>query len=226
MRCSLISFALCLVACGSSSSSSPVGTSPVDSGGTVPDPGTTPTDSGATAEDSATVVDADLGQPDAPSPTMTTKDSGSPTDSGGAADVVHAEAAPACLPPSGDCTGSVNGCCNGSTCTTSKGNPRSFCADNCRTGADCVSGCCAPLGNAATNVCVASAECSPACVGAGELCSGATCCAGNTCVSSTVSGVRCQANCTSGSQCASGCCAPLPNTPTVSVCSPSNFCAP
>jgi hypothetical protein len=60
-----------------------------------------------------------------------------------------------CAEPSDACTSPLD-CCSGETCVTTNGGS---CAALCTVNADCLSGCCAPLGNASVSVCSAYQFC-------------------------------------------------------------------
>jgi hypothetical protein len=62
-----------------------------------------------------------------------------------------------CAAPGAAC-GANSACCPGATCTLNA-QGASYCADNCTKNSDCMSGCCAPLGNASIMVCSDVAYC-------------------------------------------------------------------
>jgi hypothetical protein len=113
-----------------------------------------------------------------------------------------------------DCLDTLT-CCNGLACalfntTTSQ---TSACKQICKQHADCTTGCCAPLGNTGTSVCLDPIYCpSSSCHKAEEACAGdLACCDGLLCVSFPTSPVSsaCKATCKQNKDCATGCCALL-----------------
>ncbi len=137
----------------------------------------------------------------------------------------------ACVPQGGVCTKPTDCCMNQmaggrvleSVCVVPPASQPglSHCAGTCVTGADCVSGCCAPLGNAAVMVCSAPSFCANVCAGAPCNVNG-DCCVGTLCVSG-----GCAAECTTSSECRSGCCALLTGGGyACGPATPSMTCAP
>jgi hypothetical protein len=162
-------------------------------------------------------------------PSSSTEDGGGGsadiTDGGSAADAPMTGAA--CTAPGGNCRGSSNACCNGSTCVFDTKDPsKAVCAATCLKDSQCASGCCTVLIEGSEAVCAPTMYCAGSCASPGGDCSAQTgqpCCANAVCVQSTVTGTSCAARCATNSQCRSGCCAPLDNTGEL-VCSPTQFC--
>jgi hypothetical protein len=101
----------------------------------------------------------------------------------------------------------------------------SICRASCSTGADCQSGCCAPLDGGGM-ACFAASQCQNDCAAANEPCqTNADCCGGATdsqvCVNQG-QGPICADRCASNAQCQSGCCAALQLGGT--VCAPPIYC--
>ncbi|MET0286817.1 MAG: hypothetical protein ABW352_20210 [Polyangiales bacterium] len=100
-----------------------------------------------------------------------------------------------------------------------------ICRASCSTGADCQSGCCAPLSGGGM-ACFAASQCQNSCAAANEPCqTNADCCGGagdtQVCVNQG-QGPICADRCTSNAQCQSGCCASLQMGGT--VCAPPIYC--
>lgn len=157
-----------------------------------------------------------------PAPSPTTDDGGALVD-GGVSDPAPTDAA-ACVGAGGNCRGSADACCNGTTCVfDTTDTSKAVCATTCLKDSQCNSGCCKVLIEGTSAVCAPAKYCAGNCSVPGQDCTTQACCANATCVSSTVTGTSCAARCAVGAQCASGCCAPLDNTGEL-VCSPPQFC--
>jgi hypothetical protein len=150
-------------------------------------------------------------------------DGGASDSDGGSVDPAASEAG-ACIAAGGNCRGTSNACCNGTTCVfDTKDTSKAVCAATCLKDSQCNSGCCKVLIEGTEAVCAPATYCAGSCSAPGQDCRSRACCANATCVDSTVTGTSCAARCAVSSQCASGCCAPLDNTGEL-VCSPATFC--
>jgi hypothetical protein len=106
-------------------------------------------------------------------------------------------------------------CCDGFACAVfnSTTPQTSACKPICTHNTDCATGCCAPLGNTGTSVCLDPNYCpSLSCHRAEEACAGdMACCDGLMCVifSTTPGTSACKPTCLKNKDCATGCCALL-----------------
>ena len=136
---------------------------------------------------------------------------------------------PTCLADSVVCTSTPNACCSG-ICSADTSDPTqpSYCAASCTTGAECESGCCAPLQGSSQMSCAGVGFCANTCKAPGDSCTATEdCCLDNgisqQCVGVTGGATTCASECTTDADCVSGCCALLTNL-GVSVCAAVQFC--